>query len=191
MVNQFHGIFNSKTPSCHGCRKIKSVFMDVKWYFNASLGPKGLIYYVWRRDLNVFTSIIWVHHFIYGKTYCLTIYWYLFLQNRVVAPIPLQDTTEPVGLLYIMGELELIYLIRSMHDQDLLIPHTFYHITTISRKFLYCMSIFIKTSWSCYERYYCPNYHICCIISCCNSVPNNLWCLVHDTLGPIAFNCQD
>ena len=30
LVNQFHGIFNSKTPSCHGCRKIKPVFRDVK-----------------------------------------------------------------------------------------------------------------------------------------------------------------
>ena len=79
-------------------------------------------------------------------------------------------------------ESESLYLIRSMHDQNLLIPHTYHHITTTSRKFLYFMLIFIKTSWSCYERYYCPNYHIFCIISCCNSVPNNLWWLVHDTL---------
>ena len=39
-----------------------------------------------------------------------------------------------------------------MHDQNLLIPHTFYHITTKSRKFLYFMLIFIKTTWSCYEH---------------------------------------
>ena len=39
-----------------------------------------------------------------------------------------------------------LYLIRSMHDQNLLIPHTFYHITTTSRKFLYFMCFFIKTS---------------------------------------------
>ena len=40
----------------------------------------------------------------------------------------------------------------------------FYHITTTSKKFLYFMLIFIKTSWSCYERYHCPNYHIFCIM---------------------------
>ena len=38
LVNQFHGIFNSKTPICHGCRKIRSVFRDVNLCFNASLG---------------------------------------------------------------------------------------------------------------------------------------------------------
>ena len=40
LVNQFQGNFHSKTPSC---RKIKSVFGDVKWWFNASWGLKGLI----------------------------------------------------------------------------------------------------------------------------------------------------
>ena len=40
LVNQFHGNFHSKTVSC---RKMKSVFMDVKWCFNASWGLKGLI----------------------------------------------------------------------------------------------------------------------------------------------------
>ena len=44
----------------------------------------------------------------------------------------------------ILCESESLYLIRSMHDQNLLIPHTFYHITTTSRKFLYFMLIFIK-----------------------------------------------
>ena len=39
LSNQFHGNFRSKTLSC---RKIKSVFRDVKWCFNASWGPKGL-----------------------------------------------------------------------------------------------------------------------------------------------------
>ena len=39
LVNQFHGNFRSKAV---GCRKIKSVFRDVKWCFNASWGPKGL-----------------------------------------------------------------------------------------------------------------------------------------------------
>ena len=39
LVNQFHGNFNSKTLAC---RKIKSVFRDVKWCFNASWGLKGL-----------------------------------------------------------------------------------------------------------------------------------------------------
>ena len=37
---QFKGIIHSKTPSC---RKIKSVFRDVKWCLNAPWGPKGLI----------------------------------------------------------------------------------------------------------------------------------------------------
>ena len=39
LVNQFHGNFHSKTL---GCRKIKCVFRDVKWCFNASWGLKGL-----------------------------------------------------------------------------------------------------------------------------------------------------
>ena len=39
LVNQFHGNFRSKTLCC---RKIKSVFMDVKWCFNVSWGLKGL-----------------------------------------------------------------------------------------------------------------------------------------------------
>ena len=39
-LNQFYGNFRSKTL---GCRKIKSVFGDVKWCCNASWGPKGLI----------------------------------------------------------------------------------------------------------------------------------------------------
>ena len=56
----------------------------------------------------------------------------------------------------ILCESESLYLIRSMYDQNLLIPHTFYHITTKSRKFLYFMLIFIKTSWSCYERINAP-----------------------------------
>ena len=44
----------------------------------------------------------------------------------------------------ILCESDSLFLIRSMHDQKLLIPHTFYHITTTSRKFLYFMLIFIK-----------------------------------------------
>ena len=40
LVNQFHGNFCSKTLCC---RKIKYVFRDVKWSFNASWGLKGLI----------------------------------------------------------------------------------------------------------------------------------------------------
>ena len=40
LVNQFHGNIHSKTL---GCRRIKSVFRDVKWCFNASWGLKGLI----------------------------------------------------------------------------------------------------------------------------------------------------
>ena len=39
LVNQFHRNFRSKTL---GCRKIKSVFRDVKWCLNASWGLKGL-----------------------------------------------------------------------------------------------------------------------------------------------------
>ena len=35
LVNQFHGNFHSKTL---GCRKIRSVFKDVKWCFNAPWG---------------------------------------------------------------------------------------------------------------------------------------------------------
>ena len=46
----------------------------------------------------------------------------------------------------ILCESESLYLIRSMHDLNLLIPHTFYHITITSRKFLYFMLIFIKPS---------------------------------------------
>ena len=44
----------------------------------------------------------------------------------------------------ILCESKSLYLIRSMHDQNLLIPHTFYHMTTTSRKFLYFMVIFKK-----------------------------------------------
>ena len=40
LVNQFRGNFHSKTLSF---RKIKSVFRDVKWCFNASRGLKGLM----------------------------------------------------------------------------------------------------------------------------------------------------
>ena len=39
LVNQFHQNFLSKPL---GCRRIKSVFKDVKWCFNASWGLKGL-----------------------------------------------------------------------------------------------------------------------------------------------------
>ena len=39
LVNQFHGNFRSKTLDC---MKIKSVFRDVKCYFNALWGVKGL-----------------------------------------------------------------------------------------------------------------------------------------------------
>ena len=39
LVNQFHGNFRSKTLCC---RKIKYVFRDVKLYFNAPWGLKGL-----------------------------------------------------------------------------------------------------------------------------------------------------
>ena len=39
LVNHFHWNFRSKTLSC---RKIKSVFKDVKWCFNASWGLKGV-----------------------------------------------------------------------------------------------------------------------------------------------------
>ena len=46
LVNQFH--FHSKTL---GCRKIKSVFRDLKWCFNASWGLKGL------RVLTMFVSL--------------------------------------------------------------------------------------------------------------------------------------
>ena len=39
LVNQFQGNSRSKTLSC---RKIKYIFRDVKWCFNASWGLKGL-----------------------------------------------------------------------------------------------------------------------------------------------------
>ena len=39
VLNKFHGNFRSRTLSF---RKIKSVFRDVKWCFNASYGIKGL-----------------------------------------------------------------------------------------------------------------------------------------------------
>ena len=39
LINQLHRNFHSKTLSC---RKIKSVFRDVEWCFNASWGLKGL-----------------------------------------------------------------------------------------------------------------------------------------------------
>ena len=39
LLNQFPGNIHSKTL---GCRKIKSVFKDLKWCFNASWGLKGL-----------------------------------------------------------------------------------------------------------------------------------------------------
>ena len=38
-MNQFHGDFHSKTLICG---KIKYVHRDLKWYFNASWGLKGL-----------------------------------------------------------------------------------------------------------------------------------------------------
>ena len=40
MVSQCQGNFHSKTPSCG---KIKSVFRNVKWCFDASWGLKGLM----------------------------------------------------------------------------------------------------------------------------------------------------
>ena len=40
LVEEFHGNFHSKTL---GCKKIKSVFRDVKWCLNTSWGLKGLI----------------------------------------------------------------------------------------------------------------------------------------------------
>ena len=40
LIKQLHGNFRSKTL---GCRKIKTVFRDVKWCFNASWGLKGLM----------------------------------------------------------------------------------------------------------------------------------------------------
>ena len=43
LINQFHGNFQSKTPSC---RRIKYDFRDVKWCFNASWGLKVLTYCV-------------------------------------------------------------------------------------------------------------------------------------------------
>ena len=39
LVNQFHRDLHYETP---GCTKIKCVFRDVKWCFNASWGLKGL-----------------------------------------------------------------------------------------------------------------------------------------------------
>ena len=40
LVNQFHGNFRSKTLSC---KKIRFVFREVKWCFDASWGLKGSI----------------------------------------------------------------------------------------------------------------------------------------------------
>ena len=48
LVNLFHGNIHSKTLCCS---KIKSVFRDVKWCFNASWGLKGLIYLASRMTL--------------------------------------------------------------------------------------------------------------------------------------------
>ena len=42
LVNQFHGNIHPKTCKSPSYRKIKSVFRDVKWCFNASWGLKGL-----------------------------------------------------------------------------------------------------------------------------------------------------
>ena len=47
LVNQFHENFRSKTL---GCKKIRSVFRDIKWCFNALWGLKVLNSYV-RADL--------------------------------------------------------------------------------------------------------------------------------------------
>ena len=62
LVNQFHGNFHSKTL---GCRKIKCVFRDVKWCFNASWRLKGLTigvltYFIQTKRTKVFA--IWNHH---------------------------------------------------------------------------------------------------------------------------------
>ena len=85
---------------------------------------------------------------------------------------------------FILCESESLYLIKSMHDQNLLIPHTFYHITITSRKFLYFMLIFIKNILIVLWTVLSPQsphipHHICSVP---NSVPNNLWWLVYDTL---------
>ena len=45
LVNQFQGIFGSKT---NGCREIKSVFRYVKWCFNESWGLKRLGKKIWK-----------------------------------------------------------------------------------------------------------------------------------------------
>ena len=56
LVTQFHVNFHYKTL---GCRKMKSVYRDVKWYFNAPWGLKGLIsrltrcYWEWNECLNI------------------------------------------------------------------------------------------------------------------------------------------
>ena len=58
LVKEFHGNCPSKTVSC---RKIKSVFRDVKWCFHASRGLKGLsnkiviwhqLYIIWQHSIN-------------------------------------------------------------------------------------------------------------------------------------------
>ena len=66
LVNQFHWNFRSKTLSCG---KIKSVFRDVKWCFNASWGLKGLT--------DVLFSVIIYHIYIlyYDNPYHLYLLW--------------------------------------------------------------------------------------------------------------------
>ena len=107
--------------------------------------------YIVIRGLNIFTSIISSHHFIY------------------VSNIYTSCKTEHIGQLYIIWEWEL----RTMHDQNLLIQYTSHHITTTYRKFMYFVWKHPDRVTNGINVYY-PNYHIYCILSCCNSVPNNL-----------------
>ena len=78
LESQFHGNFHSKTLSCS---KIKTVFRDVKWCFNASWGLKGLIKFKNRRCAGKLhgkygKSVTWVQkqRMQYQGTYARTSY---------------------------------------------------------------------------------------------------------------------
>ena len=68
LVNQFYGNFLSKTPSG---RKIRCVFRDVKWCFNASWGLKGLRVNTWAFFI-LGTFVIW-----FGSQYMVNLLYHV------------------------------------------------------------------------------------------------------------------
>ena len=87
------------------------------------------------------------------------------------------------GLLYYVRVITHIWLELCMTK-----TYWFHIYSTISRPRLESSCFLCSSSWKHPDRarnginVYCPNYHIICIIYCCNSVPKIIWRLVYDTL---------